>query len=101
MARKTPIHNRANRKNIEVITREALAKTGPDGFFVAQGKALVLALLDISDHGKRVVNGSELLYYFRANFRQIWPTSTHKDPMRIYQIYHAQLVRAGIIRHVD
>lgn len=98
MITKKQSHPRSDDKHFEVVANQIdFAKD----FFRGQGRALVDALVHLSQSGKRTVQRKKLREYLETNRKDLFPGTSHKDPWRIFEIYHRQLVGSKLLRDVD
>lgn len=87
-----------DRKEFEIEVTN-LKKWGQ--FFAGQPAVLVSALRELAKtRPSHQVTGEEIRKYLEANRKRLFPGTSHKDVLRIWQIYHAHLERAQLISRV-
>lgn len=70
-------------------------------FFTGQPAALVKALRSlVGTKQSRRVTGRELRTYLERHREDLFPGCEQKDILRVFQGYHSQLERAGIVAQV-
>jgi hypothetical protein len=95
-AKKTK-HPRFDEKTyqIDVTEEESWSK-----FFAGQPLVLARAFKSLSKSGKRVLTGAAIREFLETQKNDLFPGTSHKDPLRIFLIYSATLRRHGVVREI-
>lgn len=65
--------------------------------FNGQPRVLIGVAWRLSAKGTRTFSGKVLREYLERNRAKLFPSTNHRDVLRIFQIYRAQLRRSNIV----
>lgn len=86
-------------KEFEIVPR---AITRWKRFFTGQPAVLLVALESLVEtRPSRRVSGRDVREHLEKNRSRFFPNCGQKDITRVFQGYHSQLVRAGVIQDVS
>ena|ERR1700677_2010777 len=90
-------HPRFDEKQFEIDVSEG--ESWPK-FFAGQPLVLARALKSLSRSGKRILSGAAIRECLETRKTDLFPGTSHKDPLRILQIYNATLNRHGVMKEI-
>ena len=89
------------RSDLKIYVVDCAQDESWTSFFAGQPLILARMVKGLSRSGEKVLTGENIRGYMETNRKQLFPKgTTHKDLWRIFQIYHATLVRHGVIKEV-
>lgn len=94
----TTKHPRFDQKVFEVAARADALQSELERLRAGQPRVLADVILKLSKGGRQSFTGARLRGYLEANKRDLFPGTTHRDVLRIFQIYKATLVSHHLIR---
>lgn len=96
MIGKKQTHPVLDAKEFEIIPKE-IARW--KRFFTGQPAVLLIALESLAkERPSKRVSGRDVREHLEKNRARFFPSCGQKDITRVFQGYHSQLVRAGVIR---